>query len=289
MFRPLKLFLSLILLGGVERATHKATGGFQLYKVAPSWPSHEEPSCLSLEQRARLAPIVSQPFTYLSHGGETYAFVSADGRTVLKLFKLHHMRPMPWLESLPLPPSWRRGCKRFNQQCIQKRRAFYESCTIAFDAFRQRTGLIFLHLQPTRGWQQRLTLYDKLGIAHQIDLDSSVFALQQRALPTYQHLRALRAEGNWEAAKTCIDSLVALLLERCQEGIVDRDPNIRRNCGFVDNRAIEMDIGSYSRQGTPTRAVELQKNIPRLRQWVELCCPELSSYMNQRIEQCVEN
>src|SRR5689334_14456085 len=45
---------------------------------------------LSTEEQQQLDRILSQPFRYLSAGSQSYAFVSEDGKYVIKFFRMKH-------------------------------------------------------------------------------------------------------------------------------------------------------------------------------------------------------
>ena len=265
----LKFFLFLFGFVALERFADHQTSGFQLVKIASYMPNDARwdlPS-LSDKEMEQVRGALSQPFYYLSHGGETYAFVSADGEVVLKLFKEHHMTPFGPFQS-------------FNEKQTAKRDFFYNSCKIAYTKFRERTGLLFLHLNKTESLKQKVILYDRLGIAHQIDLDAIPFALQHHAVGIYDKIKTLVKRGELDEAKRCIDSMLALIKERCAQGIADRDPNIRRNCGFVGSYAIEVDIGSYSKDP----AFQKPQEVDKFKRWIDSSFPQLAGYIKSAQE-----
>ena len=241
------LFLSLFL--ATERFCHRQTGGFQLHKILSKQeldPSRALPS-LSEEDRDEVKILLSRPFYFLGHGGQSYAFVSEDGTTVLKFFKQHHIRFWNWLTRLSLP-SFLQGYREKMLSKMQHQSPFLiESCKISYLEFKEHTGLIYLHLQKTDHFKEKVKLIDKLGIAHYIALDETDFALQKKAELFRPRLRKLLQNKDLPAAKQCLRSLIDLMIERSQKGIADRDPNIRRNMGFVGNQAIEIDLGSLAR------------------------------------------
>jgi hypothetical protein len=294
-FLILKVFLFLFSFWAVQRFCHKQTEGFELYKIR-SEQEIESPALspsLSDEDRAALQTIFSQPFYFLASGGQSYAFISQDQKTILKFFKNHHIRFWQWLNRLPLPTS----LESYRQKMLRKKQhqspAFFESCKISYLEFRERTGLIYLHLHKAPCFNRQLTLIDKLGIAHSIDLDSTPFALQKTAEFTKPKLKKLIVENDITAAKQCLESLLGLMVERCQKGIRDRDPNFRRNVGFIGNQAIEIDIGSYSKDEslkTPEKfKEEVLDKTQKLKRWLQRKSPELHLYLCQRIENLLTN
>lgn len=270
----------------IERFCHIQTEGFQLGKITSDEGYHAEwdtgPATVSLD------PALSQTYTFLGSGGQCYAFVSADKRYVIKFFKQHHMRKLPWLEKMPLPS--------FLNQCRMKILAdrgkrsmdrIFSSYKIAYEELKDETALIYLHLNKTDHFHKTLTIVDKLGIAHKIDLDKTEFALQHYADPSYGHLKKLIKARQIEEAKECLDSLFTLIVTRAQKGIADLDPVIKKNFGFIGNRAVEIDLGSFAWDEFEKRPSVYKKGLfyetQRLKKWLAKRSPELVDYFNAQL------
>lgn len=269
----------------VDRFCHQQTAGFTLLKIQSNHSPHSrwEPPFLNKESDPKLFSHFEQKFTFFSYGGQAYVFLSEDGQTVLKLFKQHHMRIPTWIKLLPLPQPLNKFRNKFIHRREEKLEGLFDSCKIAFDELKEDTGLLYLHLNPTKHLQKKLTLVDKLGIAHTIDLDTSDFLLQRRALLASEHFSQLRSRGDIEAGKESIDSLLKMMAKRSQKGIYDRDPNLRRNCGFISNQAVEIDVGSYTY--SPDLKLPFawktdvhQKSL-QLKRLIQKHYPELFSYL----------
>lgn len=287
----MRLLILIICIFFIHRFCHRATGGFTLLKIqshhayTPKWDTPP----LSLEEKQALAPLFNQKFSFFSYGGQAYVFLSEDKTTVLKVFKQHHLRMPHWLKKLPLI----KPLKKFRNKLVRRREEtldlFFDSCLIANDRFKEQTGLLYVHLNPTEDLNQQLTLIDKLGIEHQIDLDHTDFILQQRTRLAPRHFLHLKRTNDIEGARISLDSLLDLMVARCQKGIADRDPNLRRNCGFIGNRAVEIDIGSYS--DNPVLKLpfawrmDLYQKTLQLKRMINKRFPELSDYLSQRIEE----
>ena len=280
----LKIFLSFALFFAIERFCHKQTAGFSLNKIGSASPVPLIPLSASGEYNV----FFDQPYHFLGSGGQCYAFLSEDGSTVLKLFKNHHVRFWNWLSSFSLPGQLDFFRRQFLEKNKHQSPAFFESCCIAFKDFKDRSGLIYLHLGKTVHLNKKLTLYDKIGVVHQIDLDQVDFALQKRVEMPREKLRTLIQKNDLNEAKACIDSIVGLILERCQKGIRDRDPNIRKNLGFIGTHAVEIDLGSFTKEETQKQPevylAELEQNTEKLNKWLERHSPELAFYLSERIE-----
>jgi hypothetical protein len=294
-FLTLKVALFLIVFCGVGRFCHLQTRGFQLHKILST--HHADPMPVlpspSEEEKEELRAIFAQPFYFLGSGGQCYAFISQDQKTVLKFFKKHHIRLWEFFHRIPLPSAldgYRQWILRKN---THQSPALFESCKISYLELRERTGLIYLHLHQTDYFKQRLTIVDKLGIAHQIDMDAIDFALQKKAEFTNPKLKKLMRENQIDEAKACIDSMLDLIVERCRKGIRDRDPNFRRNMGFIGSSAIEIDLGSYSKDDlllTPEGfKEELLDKTRKLKQWIGRRNPSLASYLSEKIDQVLKD
>ncbi len=289
-----KAILFLVLFWGVERFCHKQTRGFQLHKILSM---HEADSSDLLpspseEEKDALRAAFAQPFYFLGSGGQSYAFISEDEKTVLKFFKKHHIRTWEFLKSIPLPSFLDAHRQRILQKTLHQSPAFFESCKISYLEFRERTGLIYLHLRKTDYFKKKLTIIDKLGIAYQIDLDSIDFALQKKAEFTNPKLKKLIKENHLDAAKECIESMLGLIVERCQKGIRDRDPNFRRNMGFIGTQAIEIDLGSYSKDESLKNPENFQSELldktQKLKRWLGRRNQNLTTYLSDRIDQILK-
>lgn len=276
----LRVFLFIALFIGAQKFCHKMTEGFSVHKIANNRPIESQ-----AEISKEVENLLKQPFHFLGKGGQCYAFLSEDGKTVIKFFKHHHMGFWKWLGSISLSgPLDNYRNKILKKHHHQSSDFFFESCRIADEEFKERAGLIYLHVKNTQCFNRKLKIFDKLGIAHQIDLDATDFALQMRADPSYPKFKQMLEENRQDDAKKCIDSILGLIVERCQKGIGDRDPNIRTNFGFIDCEAIEIDIGSYLKQAGLNYKAEMQDITSEFKEWLEDHNAELSQYLSDRIE-----
>lgn len=262
----------------------------RITETLPFCPSSGAPS-------QALPECLNQPFRFFGMGSECFAFLSQDGQTVLKFFKLDHFRfvylkkalsaldyapfaDARWSSPLWRLPSW---CDPLRKRLIGVRifriQHSFQSCQLAQKELAEQTGLLYLHLTPTRTLHKQLTLIDPLGMAHPIDLDSSYFVLQKRATLVKPALRALRRTGDLQTAHTLLKSLFQLICLRYQKGIYDRDALIMQNFGFLGHQAVEIDLGSFSQtpyvQSTAQMHQELLYVTKPLRRWLQSKWPEL--------------
>jgi hypothetical protein len=252
------LTLVLILVGYValEQLVETQTRGFWVQRIQAEdlGPFHAGcASPLTPEVERRL----QQPYTFLGAGSECFAFLSADGETVIKFFKLDTWRPVYVKRSLwgegysayagslvtqhPTGWLWEVWLKRLWGMREYRIQRTFASVSLAYERLQEETGVLYIHLNPGEVSPQRLTLYDACHIAHTVDLSQTRFLVQQKAtaLPDYLAL------GDEEQARKGIDALLCLLRARCDKGVADRDLE-PRNFGFVQGRAVEIDTGSFS-------------------------------------------
>ncbi|NGX48394.1 MAG: hypothetical protein K1000chlam3_01785, partial [Chlamydiae bacterium] len=99
------------------------------------------------EETSAIAPILLQRFTYLGEGSQTYAFVSEDGTTVLKVFKARHEKPYKF--SRYIRHLGRKDWEQSRQKWKIKFQETSRRYKTAFVHLKEETGLIFLHFQKT--------------------------------------------------------------------------------------------------------------------------------------------
>lgn len=239
--RPLcKWFVIIVCVLGIERFCHKQTRGFSLPNIYSSTSCTE---AASAPLNKELLPSFSEPFTFLDSGLESYAFISQDGKIVLKLFKHHHIRQAKLLAKLLPLPYFIKLAKMKEMRLLNS----FASCKIAYEELKEETGLLFMHLGKTMNSLPRVTLIDKLGIEHKVALDEVHFFVQKKADLLLPALEKDMAAAGVAKAKKRIYDLLALIVERCKKGIADRDPTLCKNYGFLDERAIVIDVGSFSK------------------------------------------
>jgi len=146
---------------------------------------------------------------------------------------------------------------------------------------KEETGLIYLCLHPNIHFSKQVKLIDAWGISHSLDLSRTEFALQQKAELFFTRLDKL--VHNREGMKLAIDALLDQISWRCASGIGDRDPNLLINFGFVGNRAIEVDLGSYYLQPELAFPLAMRRELflstHLLQKWLEKHCPDLLDYL----------
>lgn len=278
--------LSALLVFATARFCHHKTAGFRISKITDNtFDLVEEFPKYGIFNREEYQPILAQKFTYLGRGLQSFAFVSEDQKYVLKICHNRPMRRIFWLNSLPCPSflkKWQEEKSCHFQKKLAETLASYE---LAFKKLKEETGLIFIHPYKTSFLQTRVTLVDKIGIAHQIDLDKTAFLLQKKAVLVYPKLLEFREKNDLQGAERAISSLFALFKLKSEKGIGDKDPLIRTNFGFLEDRAVEIDVGPFYLEPTPRDPAIHSKEILRitcsLREWVHTHYPALLPHVEK--------
>lgn len=237
---------------------------------------------LSAEEQNAVDQILSQKFTYLARGSQAFAFISEDQKYILKLFKQHKWHPKNILGYLPLPfnPFYRDYLNRQNKQ-----HSLLSSCMAALLHVKEDTGVLFAHLNPTHLRVAPITIVDKHGKPWTLDLSQSCFMLQKKADLFYPHVQMLMEKGDVEGAKYAITSTIKLLDRFYSKGVFENNAILRKNFGFIDNEAIQFDIGKFKFDASRTpdkREIRIaSKNFHR---WIGKNYPELLPHFNEMLE-----
>lgn len=286
MKRFLKILLCLTLLISLERFCHAKTQGFRAHKICSTLAYHPEwnVTALSPQEMEETRQLLSQPYTFLESGGECYVFISQDRKAVLKFFKQHHMREKSWLDPwIPSPFK-----ERWITSRVHRLNRLFTSCTLAFNRFKEETGLIYLHLNKTVNELPTIKLFDAIGAIHTFPLDRMEFALQHTATLAYPTLVHLVHAKEAAAAEERLASLLDLIVKRCQCGLKDHDAR-KRNFGFVGNKAIELDLGSFSDDPSLKDPAVTQRTLLletlKLHRWLKKQSPELSQFFEKKMEE----
>lgn len=292
--KTLLLLLAIVAIGYAGgRLYYYVTDGFSVsnttsdFAYDPRWDTRP----LSPSEQLLLDSILVQQFSYLGKGCQSYVFLSADGNYVMKLFKYQRYRPQPWLENLAFIPAVERYRLAKIEKKTKKREGFFRSWKLAFDALQSETGLVFVHLNKTNNLKTKLTITDKMGFAHQIDLDQFEFLIQHKATPFCTYIEELVERGDSETAKKFISSTIALILSENARGLADNDHAIMQNTGVIDGKPIHIDVGQFVRDEEVKKPEvykqQLFNKTYRFRKWLHKRYPELEAYLEAELRQII--
>ncbi len=285
----LKIVLFIGAFACIAQFCHKMTAGFTISKII-SKPRLEKERLAQIpdEELLQAAHLLDQPFYFYAKGGQCFIFIGADGKTIIKFFKQHHMRFWNWLSRVSFPFS----LDFFRVKLLEKHRHqtypyLFQSCKTAYEKFKEQTGLVYVQFSSNPLIQQPLVIYDKLGIAHTIELSHTDFVIQKKAAPVRKTFKKLIKQNNLELCRQYIDSMLDLMREQCRQGIADRDFNVRTNFGLIENQVIEIDIGSYhdnpSLKDFQPSKEELIKQTEKFKKWLERHHEGLAKYFSEKI------
>jgi hypothetical protein len=182
-----KILISLLLLtiatfvGG--RLYYYLTDDFRIGNISSNYAPRSEWEIppLTLPEKSVLATILQQKFTYIGKGVQSYAFSSEDGQYVIKFFKFKHLKPSPVIAWLPAWAPFENFRNKKKEHLKRKLDGVFEGYHLAYMQHRPESGLVFLHINPTKDLFPTLTVSDKMGRSHPIELDKVPFLIQLKA------------------------------------------------------------------------------------------------------------
>lgn len=279
------------------RVYYRLTDDFRLTHIVHKLPHNPDwETQVSDRERQLLGEVAEQQFSYLGKGAQSYAFISGNGKYVLKFFKFKHLKPS-WLVNL-LPEVGKLG--EIKQKSLARKerqiQSVFSGYKLAYDLHRREAGLLFVHLNPTNCIGKSATLYDKIGRRFTLDLDPYIFVLQERAFLNRDVMSEALQKKDLDTVKKRIDQIVALYLSEYKKGIYDRDHGVLHNMGFIGDRPIRLDVGKL----TLAHEMKEQKNWEsdlkivafKYHRWMKETHPEyydeVMAYLEQELAKAFE-
>lgn len=288
---PFILMLS-IALGGFFLAQYR-TDGFTYDKIVGK-VAYDSAWDLKMDatQIAEIQKAFSQPFYYLQKGRQAFVFQSQDKQYVIKLINHDRFRYSDILNALPLPPILDKNRKAKKEKKKERPKNNFDSYKLAFEEYKEQTGLIYVHLNPTDIWKKKLFILTRFGKAYQIDLDTTHYILQKRGKTLFKYLDKVMQKKGEKAFQRGLDEFIALLIQRCNLHIVDDDLNVGENFGFVEDKAIIFDIGRWKKDEALSEyenyRQEAYKISKMLRRWLEKNYSKQLAYFDQKLEDSID-
>lgn len=253
------IFLLFLIVGSYFFSQYQIKG-FRLADISTDIPN--EARWETLAPGKDILGRLDQSFKYLGSGEQSHAFLGADGKTVLKFF-IHRKQPK-----------------------YHDPRPAFSSCKLAFEEIPKQTGLLYVHINKTKGLFPKVLIYDPSCVMHLVDLDSTEFMVQEYARPAIPAIAERLKAGDRLGAEKLIAALFERVVDYTHQGIHMDIPAIRRNFGFIGEEAILIDVGSFDKDpsyNTPEHlAIELKKVTGRLRRWLAKHQPELLPYYEKQ-------
>ena len=236
-----KLLFPLITLSLIFSFALKCKKEFSFATVYSPLTFHEEWQCPPSSSLECVDTLLSQRFHYLGSGAQMLAFLGEDQTTVLKLFKMNHLLPKKWLALAPVTPAYRHRKTTMREKRLH---CTFQSIKLAYEQLPYETGVIFAHLNP--GFEKMVVIIDKHKEEHLINLDRTPFVLQKKAELIYTRFLRHLKNGDIQTLYQEREKILFLVARRCCKGIVDSDSGVSANYGFVDDKAVQIDIGELS-------------------------------------------
>ncbi len=238
-------------------------------------------------QKARLNEILNQTFFYSGEGGQSYVFLSADQRYVLKFFKFRRFRPSFFVKMLPDIALWHSYRNKHIAKREQKLVTAFTGYKLAYDLHRQESGLIFIQLNPS-DISRKVTLVDKRHFKRVVNLKNVSYIIQEKGEVLSAALATLLDQRDLERAKQRLDQLFDLYLSEYRKGIYDQDHGVMHNIGVVEDRLFHLDAGKFIQDEHMKQPEYYQKDLTKIalkvQSWIDRKYPQYSQALNQSIE-----
>lgn len=285
------LFLvSLFLMAyGGSRIYYAYTDGFQLSNIADttSFTKTWDTRSPTKDETALATNILQQKFTYLGKGCQSYVFLSEDGQYVLKFIKYQRFQTKPWLDVLAFIPYFHQY--REERLSVKKEKLFMllTGWQTAFNHLPQETGVVWVHLNAKTGLSYPITIVDKIGSSHSIDLRDYQYLVQRKVEMIDVYLQKLFEHQELDKAQAMMDKLIAMILGIYQQGFADNDPALIQNTGVAHDMPLPIDMGQLV-QNNAAKDESVYKQALfnktyRLREWLSPRSPETLLYLEQKL------
>jgi len=253
-----------LVLGRLDRYFFKKNGSFCPSFVLPNWSRCPQ---FDTKHNESVRSILNQPFSYLTKGVQSFVFLSADQRWIIKFIRLpRYVKRRSWKGKSSNLVNLQRTLKSF-----QTASSFLE----------KETGVIYSHLQPTTVWNQTLHLIDRYHREHFLAIDDLLFAIQQYGNPFFSIFNTLEMEE----AKILITKTIDLFLTLYEKGFIDRDPILERNFGIYEKEPFIIDIGQLEFCGDlPSRKQYIKEMTHSLHVHLSQGSPELLAHYFQILQ-----
>ncbi len=236
------IFLTLF---GAARVYYRFTDDFRVANMTYEIAHHSdwEIDPLTQVEEEKLNHVLDQTYHYLGKGAQSYVFSSEDGKYVLKFFKFKHLKPSLFYSLIPHVYPLKQFVEKEELRKKRKLNSVFIGYRLSYDLHKDETGLVFIHLNKTNNLNRSVVVKDKIGRSHTIDLDSTVFLVQEKGETLRTVMNNLLNQHQVALAKQRIRQVFDLYLSEYTKGIYDRDHGVMHNVGFVGERPIHLDVG----------------------------------------------
>lgn len=281
--------LSILIVYAGGRLYYHITGGFTRSNITSDFSYHEKWQTLPLSasEREQLKKILTQKFFYLGKGCQSYVFASEDGKYVLKFVKYQRFRPQAFLDYFEFIPFINRYRLAKIEKKHKKLDMLFTSWKTAYEHLREETGLVYVHLNKSSDLQQTVSIYDKMGLEHKLDMDEMEFLLQKRARMLCPTVTSFVQRGETDKARRLIDHLLGMILSEYRRGLADNDHALMQNTGAMDEIPVHIDVGQFvikpEISSPDVYKQELFSKTFKFHKWLSRHHPELATYLQERL------
>ncbi len=222
----------------------KQTADFTIDKITTCLPPHPEWEMPGTELDIHQEDLLKQTFTFFDQGGQSWVFLSADHQFVLKFFKFR----LTWYDlfkNLWLPPFLEPYRPQLTEKQLHKLEQMLSGYALATQRFRESCALICTYLNGKSLGVHHITIVDKLGIKHIVDVKNKPFVLQRRVTPLMDVIPPLLREGKLEQAQRALSSALSLIAKRCAAQLRDEDHRLHKNIGYLEDSPVYLDAGAF--------------------------------------------
>jgi hypothetical protein len=174
----------------------------------------------------------------------------------------------------------------YAKEIEEQRNKDFKSYVNSFIHFPKETQLEYLHLASTSDLNQKISLFDKIGVLRSMDADKSCFLLQKRADLLYPSLLSYIKQGKLEKAKELLSSLAELSFQFVANGI-DSPTTVEKNIGCVGLQAILIDVGRVlQREAYPLNGPKIEDMdhcVHHMRKWLDHHFPPLREHLEDQV------
>lgn len=282
------LLISTLIYGGI-RFWFRLTDGFRIIHITsnlepdPRW----ETRALDPGEEVEVELALSQPYSYLGKGCQSYVFESEDKKYVLKFLKYKRYRPQfyyYWFTFLP-------GYQNYLDEKIASKKCQLErlfcSLTTAFDHLSEETAIIYLHLNKSAHLNKKVRIRDKVGREHQLEMDQMEFIIQKKGELLCPTIDRMMADGKEEETKTMLSGLFQMILREYRSGLADTDHALIQNTGVIEGKAFQLDTGRFVADPLASNPdfyhQEIFNKYYKFRLWLEKKHPSLLEHVNNEL------
>ena len=248
---------------------------------------------VSHEKFLQVEAYLKAPYHYLGKGKQCIAYESGDEAYVIKLLLQKKLHFTDFMSKLPdfFPFSLYKDQKVKGK--ATRKKSLLESFKIAYEIIPEYTGVVFLHLNPTKKLYNTICLIDQKQNPQLVDVNPLQFVVQKKAKLLKPAICEYVWSGDVDAAKRCIDYAFDLLFQCAKKGVTDLDTALIRNnnIGLLDDRAIYIDIGKLRYMPDIQQKHMFVKDLHRLKPlhtWLKKYYPELAEYYQFRQKEVIE-